>query len=282
MSCESDWISFFPGLFLTGTTELTNVELGVYIRLLCQQHQRGGLPDDLAKLDRIVPGARRAWPALEAKFTRCDDGLLRNERMAKECEAARARISKARRAGEEGNRKRWGCQARPSDRSGDRSSDRSSDPPAIAGATLTRSQADRYDRTEQYKHPLPPVGGGGGAGGETGGEADSAAATLRLAPARDWATVHPSAFKACVLRWGDDGRSKFDASIAKRLAVATAMLDAANVGSEHRAACAEALVAKPWDEFDRRIEAARSGLAQATSPTGWLLAHLGLNRREAV
>lgn len=278
MSCDSDWISFFPGLFLTGTAELTNTELGTYIRLLCQQHQRGGLPDDVAKLDRIVPGAKKAWPSIAGKFTRCDDGLLRNERMAKECEAARARISKARRAGEAGNQKRWGCRARSSDRS----SDRVSDGQAIAGATPERSQPDRYDRTGQNNHPLPPVGGGGGEGSGSTGKAGGEPTTLRLAPARDWATVHPAAFKACVRRWGDDGRAKFDASIAKRLAVASSVLEASNVGSEHREACAEALVAKPWDEFDRRVDAVRAGLAQATSPTGWLLAHLGLNRREAV
>lgn len=36
---------FYPSDFLTGTMFLTNEQIGIYVRLLCSQHQHGGLID---------------------------------------------------------------------------------------------------------------------------------------------------------------------------------------------------------------------------------------------
>ena len=36
---------FYPSDFLTGTMFLNNDQVGIYIRLLCSQHQHGGIID---------------------------------------------------------------------------------------------------------------------------------------------------------------------------------------------------------------------------------------------
>ena len=36
---------FYPSDFLTGTMFMTNEQIGIYIRLLCSQHQHGGIID---------------------------------------------------------------------------------------------------------------------------------------------------------------------------------------------------------------------------------------------
>lgn len=76
--------------WLTGTGELTHSEKGVYIDLLCYQHQNGGLPSKIEKIARVVglPVAEFTpiWDELKSKFPEGEDGRLYNSRLEKEIE----------------------------------------------------------------------------------------------------------------------------------------------------------------------------------------------------
>jgi uncharacterized protein YdaU (DUF1376 family) len=39
---------FYPSDFLTGTMFMNNEQIGIYIRLLCSQHQHGGVIDKIS------------------------------------------------------------------------------------------------------------------------------------------------------------------------------------------------------------------------------------------
>lgn len=59
-------------------------EVGIYMRLLCQQWSKGSLPDDINKLMRLSGGKKKAVEAVASKFLKGGDGLLRNERLERE------------------------------------------------------------------------------------------------------------------------------------------------------------------------------------------------------
>ena len=64
---------------IAGTVDLSQAELGAYMRLLCAQWSKGYLPDDMTKLERIAGG-----PVTEdvlSKLPLCSDGQRRNHRM---------------------------------------------------------------------------------------------------------------------------------------------------------------------------------------------------------
>ena len=65
--------------FLAGTAEMTDEEVGQYIRLLCYQNAKGHLTEEYIK--RVVP-AVKAY--VLDKFTQDDSGALFNERMEAE------------------------------------------------------------------------------------------------------------------------------------------------------------------------------------------------------
>lgn len=65
--------------FLTGTAEMTDEEVGQYIRLLCYQNAKGHLPPDFVK--RVAPTMQ---DYVLAKFTADDEGNLYNVRMEAE------------------------------------------------------------------------------------------------------------------------------------------------------------------------------------------------------
>lgn len=69
---------FYSQDFIMGTSLMSNSQIGLYIKLLCFQHQHGGLIDrdsfdELVKDDRLI----------RAKFVKTDDGYF-NERLMKE------------------------------------------------------------------------------------------------------------------------------------------------------------------------------------------------------
>lgn len=72
---------FYPQDFLVGTAEMTPFEVGIYIRLLCYQWSKGGLPDDDSKLAALAGCDGNAVASVRHKFGICDDGKLRNARM---------------------------------------------------------------------------------------------------------------------------------------------------------------------------------------------------------
>ena len=95
--------------FIAGTADMSAEEVGAYIRLLCHQWTNGGVPDSQDRSGRIAGliGSPSLGYVL-AKFSLCDDGLLRNARL----EAVRSErdnfILKQSESGRNGAKKRWG------------------------------------------------------------------------------------------------------------------------------------------------------------------------------
>lgn len=84
-------VLFYTADFLASTTLWNNEEIGMYIKLLCLQHLQDGLSRD--DIDTVCGDCSK----VRDKFKFCDDGLYRNQRMAKEKEK-RAKFSESRRA----------------------------------------------------------------------------------------------------------------------------------------------------------------------------------------
>lgn len=71
---------FYASDFMTGTMFLTDDEVGRYVRLLCVQHQHGGLIDKA-----IFNSAVGSSVALRSKFIETEDGFF-NKRLMEEME----------------------------------------------------------------------------------------------------------------------------------------------------------------------------------------------------
>lgn len=69
---------FYPGDFLTGTLFMSNEQVGKYVRLLCAQHQHGGIIDSTSFNEVVGDGK-----VVRSKFIECDGGFY-NERMSNE------------------------------------------------------------------------------------------------------------------------------------------------------------------------------------------------------
>jgi|694.fasta_scaffold52573_10 uncharacterized protein YdaU (DUF1376 family) len=65
--------------FLAGTIEMSQEEVGQFIRLLCHQWNRGSIPVETEKQQRLAGGCVSV-DVLD-KFDHCEDGLLRNKRL---------------------------------------------------------------------------------------------------------------------------------------------------------------------------------------------------------
>lgn len=72
---------FYPHDFLVGTAEFTAEEVGAYIRLLCYQWAKNGLPNDNLKLAQLAICGVKVIESIRQKFRECEDGLLRNPRL---------------------------------------------------------------------------------------------------------------------------------------------------------------------------------------------------------
>lgn len=73
-------VLFYTSDFLSGTAMFTDAQAGKYIRLLCIQHQSGGINKDY--FDENVPQDS----PIRMKFILENDGFYRNERMKNEAE----------------------------------------------------------------------------------------------------------------------------------------------------------------------------------------------------
>lgn len=71
---------FYPSDFLTGSMFMTHEQVGIYVRLLCSQHQHGGVIDKIS-FNSLV-GSNEI---IRSKFTEIDLGFY-NERLASEME----------------------------------------------------------------------------------------------------------------------------------------------------------------------------------------------------
>jgi uncharacterized protein YdaU (DUF1376 family) len=65
--------------FLAGTLDMSQAEVGQLIRLLCHQWNRGSIPVETEKQQRLAGGCVSV--EVLAKFEECEDGLLRNRRL---------------------------------------------------------------------------------------------------------------------------------------------------------------------------------------------------------
>jgi uncharacterized protein YdaU (DUF1376 family) len=93
--------------FLTATIGWSAEERGHYLTLLMIQWDRGGLPCELASLERISPGVASAWPVLADKFPQDHDGQLRNAKLEehrRRCVEIKQRRSQA---GKSAANERW-------------------------------------------------------------------------------------------------------------------------------------------------------------------------------
>jgi uncharacterized protein YdaU (DUF1376 family) len=77
---------FYADDFLSGTMNMTDAEVGLYIRLLCVQWSTGSIPNDdeeiraYSKRGLVEPSLNR----VKSKFEASPDGLLRNRRLEAE------------------------------------------------------------------------------------------------------------------------------------------------------------------------------------------------------
>lgn len=81
MAKEDHWFKFFYRQFVLSTQGWKDDEVGAYIRLLINQFDRGGLPDDPEELAKLITSYKKNWPMLFKKFKKGEDGLLRNDFM---------------------------------------------------------------------------------------------------------------------------------------------------------------------------------------------------------
>lgn len=83
MSRKAPAVQFYAEDFLNGTRYLTNAEVGLYIRLLAEQVDKGSLPDDVEHFAKAYgKECRKLWPAVRAKFIAgSEPGTIVNERM---------------------------------------------------------------------------------------------------------------------------------------------------------------------------------------------------------
>ena len=86
---------FYPESFLVGVMDMTDEEVGQYIRLMCRQHQKGHLPSAIIE---------KAHEAVREKFVQDADGKWYNERLELEIQK-RAKYTASRRKNLEGKKK---------------------------------------------------------------------------------------------------------------------------------------------------------------------------------
>jgi uncharacterized protein YdaU (DUF1376 family) len=99
---------FYADDFLAGTSDMSAEEVGGYIRLLCHQWTKGGIPNDQERAARMagLMGSPSIGYVL-AKFSPCDDGMLRNARLENVRDQQTAFKAKQSVSGKAGAEKRW-------------------------------------------------------------------------------------------------------------------------------------------------------------------------------
>ncbi len=86
----------YPKDWLEGTSELSVGAKGIYVDMLCYQHQKGDLPYDFKKLSRLVRLSEAEfislWEEIEHKFIVCEDRIINkklNDLMSERAEKSR-------------------------------------------------------------------------------------------------------------------------------------------------------------------------------------------------
>lgn len=99
---------FYADDFLAGTSDMSAEEVGGYIRLLCHQWTKGGIPNDEDRAGRMA--GLMGSPSIRyvlAKFSPCEDGMLRNSRLEQVRQEQADYKAKQSTAGRSGAEKRW-------------------------------------------------------------------------------------------------------------------------------------------------------------------------------
>lgn len=94
-------VLFYTSDFLASTLLWSYEDIGRYIRLLCLQHQQGGLTE--GDLSAVAEGSER----VRAKFTQGEDGLYFNARMLEESERRANYLASQRNNASKGGQARW-------------------------------------------------------------------------------------------------------------------------------------------------------------------------------
>ena len=99
---------FYPSDFLASTAEMSAEEVGVHIRLLCNQWLRGGLPNDDERLRSMAGQCLPSSVAYaKSRYKVCSDGMIRHQRMEEE----RVKQDNYRKKQAEYGKKRWDNEA---------------------------------------------------------------------------------------------------------------------------------------------------------------------------
>lgn len=97
------YVKFYSESFLTGVSGLTNEECGMYIRLLCLQHQTGHLDERTICLACAIKSISEI-PYVMKKFEQDEDGLYFNSRMEIEIRKAEKYVESRIENGKNGGR----------------------------------------------------------------------------------------------------------------------------------------------------------------------------------
>jgi len=96
------YFKFYPSDFLVGTSFMTNEEVGIYIRMLIYQWDKGSIPaNNLEKLFNCTPS-----DIILSKF-KIIDGFLINDRLEVERVAADKKLKNLKASGKKGSQQRW-------------------------------------------------------------------------------------------------------------------------------------------------------------------------------
>lgn len=99
---------FYPADFLVGVAGMTNEQVGVYIKLLCYQWAKGGIPNDFTKLCAMTSCSEvRVVTECLQKFELKDD-VFRNQKLESVRQNHIKWITKSSEGGKKSALKRWG------------------------------------------------------------------------------------------------------------------------------------------------------------------------------
>ena len=92
---------FYSADFLIGTMDMTDEEVGIYIRLLCRQHQKGNIAPDAKVNGRLMSDLS---PAILSKFRKDKSGNFYNMRLKEEIDKRNRYSESRKRNGSKGGR----------------------------------------------------------------------------------------------------------------------------------------------------------------------------------
>lgn len=99
------YFKFYVEDFIIGTNYMTPEEVGLYVRMLCFQFDKGKLTNDKKRLSQMFGG--EITDEIISKFQVDESGMLFNKRLLEEKEKASDKIEKLKQNGLKGALKKW-------------------------------------------------------------------------------------------------------------------------------------------------------------------------------